>query len=83
MRALAFLAWSWVIVGCFPPSESGVVTARAAHDFHCSEDEIKIKNIAGGTWEAKGCGYAETYDCTGGATGMDEVTCKPEGDSSK
>jgi hypothetical protein len=81
MRTVVFAAFAAASVGCIPPSESSVVTARAAHAFHCSEDEIKIKNIAGGTWEAKGCGYSETYDCTGGATGMDEVTCTPEGTS--
>jgi hypothetical protein len=66
------------VAGCFPDFE-GVVRTRAAHDFKCTEDDVRVKNIGGSSYEAKGCGNADTYDCSGGSTMYDAVTCKPEG----
>jgi len=73
-----------LLAGC-PPSQSEVVAVRAAHDFQCGEHDIKVENIGGGSWEAKGCGRTQTYNCVGGMTAFkgpalaDPVMCQPEG----
>jgi len=78
MRANVLAPVVTALVGCFAPSESGVVAARAAHDFHCSEDDVSVENISGGSWEAKGCGHKATYDCVGSARMDVGYTCAPE-----
>jgi hypothetical protein len=61
-------------VACYGPDFEGTVRARAAHDFHCSEDDLKVENISGGTFDVKGCGYHETYDCVGSSTSYNGTT---------
>jgi hypothetical protein len=83
MRFAALLLF-FVLPACGASMED-VVRTRAAHDFHCTEDDVRVQNIAGGTFKVKGCGYAETYDCVsagstavGGTTMSSDYTCKPE-----
>jgi len=78
-------ACPWV-VACAGDFE-GTVRARAAHDFHCNEDDLRVENISGGTFDVKGCGYHETYDCVEsgttayrGTTLGGTVTCTKEKD---
>jgi hypothetical protein len=71
---------------CGPDLEA-TVRARAAHDFHCDADDLRVENIAGGTFDVKGCGYHETYDCVAytssyrGTTVGGDATCTKEKDS--
>ncbi len=45
-----------------------------------------MENISGGTYDVKGCGYHETYDCVGSSTSYGgttlggTATCKQEKD---
>ena len=79
LRTSVLAVVSWIVLaGCMPDIE-GVARTRAAHDFKCNEDDVRLKSIGGDSYEAKGCGYSEVYDCTGGSNMADAVTCKPEG----
>lgn len=86
MRILVAGTMCCALVACAPDFDA-TVRARAAHDFHCSEDDLKVENISGGTYDVKGCGYHETYDCVGtsesvsGTTVGGTVTCKKEKDN--
>ena len=71
------------LAGCMAESASSVVATRAAHDFHCDEDDIKVENIGGKTYAAKGCGRERTYDCVGSMRMDVGYTCVPEDDASK
>jgi hypothetical protein len=74
---VGLLAIAMALMGCLSDFD-GTVRTRAAHDFRCDEDKLAVKNIGGGSYEVKGCGYADTYDCVGGPGIVDTVTCRPE-----
>lgn len=72
-----------ILAGCMASTPSSVVATRAAHDFHCDEDDIKVENIGGKSYAATGCGHERTYDCVGSMRMDVGLTCVPEDDSSK
>lgn len=50
-------------VGCFDPTPRSVVTWKAAHDWRCNENDVKVRALRVGIFEATGCGRSQTYDC--------------------
>jgi len=62
-----------------------VARARAVHDFHCSEDEISVSEVAGTSYEAKGCGDSAVYNCARSdvSRGRNNYLCVREGDHDK
>jgi hypothetical protein len=83
MRIVAAGMMWCALLACGPDFEA-TVRARAAHDFHCNEDDLRVENISGGTYDVKGCGNHETYDCVGSSTSYGgttvggTATCKKE-----
>ncbi len=63
---IVFLA-ATLAVACVPQG-SNVVRPRAAYDFDCPEERVEVREIAGNTYEAKGCGRTEVYVCNGVGT---------------
>jgi hypothetical protein len=82
-RAIPIL-FALSLVACV--DAESVVKTRAANDFHCNEEHVDVTNVGGTSFQAKGCGYSEVYDCTGsdsyrGTT--TDYTCVPEGKKHK
>jgi hypothetical protein len=59
----------------YEPEET--LRARAANDFKCDEDNVKVFSIAGSTYQAKGCGKSGVYDCTRSSI-YETFACIPE-----
>ncbi|MEZ4440845.1 MAG: hypothetical protein R3B72_17230 [Polyangiaceae bacterium] len=62
IRRSGLAAIACVLLGCGP---GVLVQKRAAHDFSCPKDQVKVKLISGagnaGTYEAQGCGRTALY----------------------
>jgi hypothetical protein len=57
------------------------VRARAANDFSCKQEEIKVNAIGAGAFRAGGCGYSQIYDCVASESFRGTTTnysCRPE-----
>lgn len=40
-----------------------VISRRHAQQFGCEEQDVAVSKLAGGAWEAEGCGQTMTYQC--------------------
>ncbi len=65
--------------GCFSTSVNPeVIQTKAASDFECTAEKVKVSQINDNNWKAKGCGKKATYICSG-SNFMSDGTCMREG----
>jgi len=63
----------FLLAGCGPGAQ---VRERAAHDFNCPEDRVKVKRVTG---SASGRGSTGTYEANGcGRHGLYSTMCHPQ-----
>jgi hypothetical protein len=55
--AVGLLAGLFMLSGC-QPNASGVVRARFASDFGCTEGDVQVEPVPGSTYRATGCGQS-------------------------
>jgi predicted RNA-binding Zn-ribbon protein involved in translation (DUF1610 family) len=56
------LTWTFMAAGC--ASLESTVRTRAAQDFRCSEDQLRILDREQTVFRIAGCGEVATYECT-------------------
>ena len=57
--------------GCTPEAR---VTARAAHEFSCPEEQVQVTprpDLTETTYDVRACGHVARYTCTGSIDSMD------------
>lgn len=63
-RRAWLLALALPLAGCAARMERATIE-RAAHDFHCAENGVKVEARALGEYRAAGCGQEASYQVVG------------------
>lgn len=61
-RAAAALLVAASIIGCREPHDA--VQVRAAREFSCPEDDVRVEELGAGGYRVWACGWFATYVCT-------------------
>ncbi len=70
---LLLIILSLVTASCSHVSFEDMVKSRAAYDFNCPKDKVKVSKISIGSYGARGCKKKSAYVCAGSSTA---VVCK-------
>ena len=68
--------------GCSTSVSPETIQAKAASDFSCTANQVKVTQVNDGNWKAEGCGKQASYLCSG-SNFMSSGMCMREGDLPK
>lgn len=81
--AIACVAACGAGIGSGPNNAKEVVTEYAARELRCHPEVLRVEEVWGGRWEARGCDQRATYDvdCRVAVEGPARCSVRPQGGS--